>query len=155
MTVASRVASLLFVAAFAALALPAAAQNTDFGVDLKLDRSPTDFGTPKATKIEVDGTHTLASGAILGASLQPSYPAGDGPTTSNLEATLGYRWRLSEEISVKGSAGLGERLQPDSSGGDFAYYVLRIGADLRVSSDWTWNVLTYRYRNAFDKSHLY
>jgi len=73
----------------------------------------------------------------------------------NLEGTLGYGLKLTHGVSLSGSAGVAERFQPATSGGDFPYYVLRVRADIDLSERWSWNVITYRYRNAFDTANNY
>jgi hypothetical protein len=50
----------------------------------------------------------------------------------------------------QGPAGVGERFQPASAGGNFPYYVLYIGSDIELNAKSTWNVITYRFRDAFD-----
>jgi hypothetical protein len=56
---------------------------------------------------------------------------------------------------VGGSAGVGERWQPATSGGDFPYYVIRVRADLDLSDRWSWNVITYRLRDGFNPANNY
>ena len=53
---------------------------------------------------------------------------------------------------VAGSFGIGERLTEDN---DFPYYVFRIGLDLALGDRLTWNIATFRYRNAFDTDNDY
>jgi hypothetical protein len=92
----------------------------------------------------------FASGAILGGSLETTIDVGSGEVTYDLETTLGRSWKLSDFFALKGSAGVGHRLQPASTGGNFPYYVLYIGSDIDLNARWTWNVVTYRFRDAFD-----
>ena len=56
---------------------------------------------------------------------------------------------LVEPISLFASAGSGERFTEDN---DFAYYVLRIGGNVKLDERLTWNFLTFRYRDGFEKS---
>ena len=75
--------------------------------------------------------------------------------TANLEATVGYRLRFNDFLSVIGSVGIGDRLQVSGDGGDIAYYVLRAAADLKLSEKVTWNAVAFRYRDAFESSDDY
>ena len=72
-----------------------------------------------------------------------------------MKATFGYGFKLNHIVSLTGSAGIGERFQPASSGGDFPYYVLRLRADIDLTERWSWNVITYRFRNAFNTANDY
>ena len=78
-----------------------------------------------------------------------------GVWSYNLEGTLGYRIKLTDYASLSGSAGGGERWQPETSGGDFPYYVLRARLDIDLGERWSWNVVTYRYRDAFNTANNY
>jgi hypothetical protein len=127
-----------------------AAHATEIAIEAKLDRNPGNFDTPKDTKIRIDAAHTFANGAILGGSLETTIDVGSGELTYDLETTLGHKWRLSDIFAIRGSAGVGERFQPASAGGNFPYYVLYVGSDLDLNANWTWNVVTYRFRDAFD-----
>ena len=99
--------------------------------------------------------HTFANDVVLGGSFQPQVKAGSGEVSYNLEATLGYGWKLNQIASLGGSVGVGERFQQESSGGDFPYYVLRVRADIDLSARWSWNVITYRFRDAFNTANDY
>jgi hypothetical protein len=145
-----RGSKLLLMMACAALTSQAVADATEIAIEAKLDRNPSNFDIPKDTKIRVDGTHTFANGAILGGSLETTVDVSSGEITYDLETTLGHKWKVNDIFSLKGSAGVGERFQPASAGGDFPYYVLYIGSDIDLSAKWTWNVITYRFRDAFD-----
>ena len=70
-------------------------------------------------------------------------------TSQNLEGTIGYRIPINLAFSVFGSGGLGEHWRAKSSA-EFPYYVLRVGADLDLNHSVTWNVITFRYRDAFN-----
>lgn len=86
---------------------------------------------------------------VLGGSFQPQIKTDSGEVGYNLEATLGYSWMLNHVVSLGGSVGIGEKFQHESAGGNFAYYVLRVHADLVLSDRWSWNTITYRFRDAF------
>ena len=92
---------------------------------------------------------------VLGASVDYSNAASSNSATDNLEGTAGYRLRIHNAFLVIGSVGIGERFQTAGSGDDFPYYVIRVGTDLVVSKIVTWNVVGFRYRDAFDSSDDY
>lgn len=129
-------------------ASPAAAGNNSIGLEIANDRDPDDFGEPKDMKYLINGAHTFDNGVILGGSFQYTDPTHGGSDSQNLEGTGGYRVPFGHVFSVVGSAGIGARFV--GSDDAFAYYVLRIGADLRLTDRITWNAIGYRYRNAFD-----
>ena len=89
-------------------------------------------------------------GAVIGGSFEPQIKADNQEVSYNLEATLGYMWKLNQLGSFGGSAGVGQRFQQESSGGNFSYYVVRVRADIDLSERWSWNVITYRFRDAFN-----
>ena len=89
----------------------------------------------------------------MGGSFQYTDPTHGGSDSQNLEGTVGYRVPFGHVVSVVGSAGIGARFV--GSDDAFAYYVLRIGADLRLTDRITWNAIGYRYRNAFDTDNDY
>ena len=142
--------STLMTAVCAALTSQAAADATEIAIEAKLDRNPSNFDIPKDTKINIDAAHGFANGVILGGSLETTIDVGSGLVTYDLETTLGYKWKVNDLFSLRGSAGIGERFQPASTGANFPYYVLYIGSDIDLSAKWTWNVVTYRFRDAFD-----
>lgn len=72
--------------------------------------------------------------------------------SNNAEASVGAKIPLTPYVSAKGSAGVGQQWVP---GDDFAYYVARLGIDARLTSNWTWNVAEYRYRNSFSSGKDY
>jgi hypothetical protein len=138
-----------------ALTSQAIAQNTTIGVETLFDRTPDNFDEPKATKFQVNAARTFANDVVLGGSFEPQVKAGSGEVSYNLEATLGYGWKLNHIASLGGGVGVGERFQQESSGGDFPYYVLRVRADIDLSERWSWNVITYRFRDAFNTANDY
>jgi hypothetical protein len=132
----------------------AAADSASIGMGIISDRDPGNFGDPKNTKYELNGAYTFDSGLIFGGSFQFTDVSFSDRTTQNLEGTIGYRWPLSPPFSVIGSAGIGEHWtqNPNSA---FPYYVLRIGADFKLSQTITWNAISFRYRDAFDRNNNY
>jgi hypothetical protein len=145
---------LLVAAALVAASTGAAADSISIGVGIISDRDPGDFADPKNTKYEINGAYTFDSGLIFGGSLQYTDTAFSDRATQNLEGTIGYRVPLGPTFSVTGSAGIGEHWTQNPSAA-FPYYVLRIAADFKLSQTITWNVISYRFRDAFDRNDNY
>jgi hypothetical protein len=129
---------------------PVSADSTSVGVSFTTDREATDLDLPKDAKVEISASHTFDTGVILGASGEYTNTAFSDSSTVKLEGTVGYRAELGGLFSVTGSAGLGENIQASGSGDTFPYYVLRIGADVKATDHLTWNIITFRYRDAFN-----
>jgi len=146
--------AILTVAATAVTVSGATAESSMIGVLITSDRDPGEFADPKDTKYQLNGGHTFDSGLILGGSFEYRDRAFSPRTSQNLESTVGYRVPANNALSIFGSAGLGEHWRQNPSA-VFPYYVLRVGADLDLSRSLTWNVITFRYRNAFDSNNNY
>jgi hypothetical protein len=132
----------------------ASAGNDSVDMTITSDRDPDNFEVPKDMKYELNGAHTFDDGLILGGSFQFTDTAFSDRASQNLEGTIGYRMQLDSVLSVNGSAGLGEHWREDPST-YFPYYVLRIGADLDLNQNITWNTISYRFRDAFDRDDDY
>ena len=145
---------MLVAAAILATTRDSAADGSSIGVGVISDRDPGNFGDPKNTKYELNGAHTFDDGVILGGSFQYTDTTFSDRTSQNLEGTIGYRVPLAPAFSVTGSAGIGEHWRQNPSA-DFPYYVLRIAADFTLSQAITWNVISYRFRDAFDRNDNY
>ena len=91
-----------------ALTSQAVAGATEIAIEAKFDRNPSNFDIPKDTKIKIDGAHAFVNGAILGGSLKSTIDVGSGEITYDLETTLGYKWKVNDIFSLRGSAGVGE-----------------------------------------------
>lgn len=132
----------------------ARAEDSSIGLAVVSDRDPGNFGDPKNTKYEINASHTVDSGLIFGGSFQYTDTTFSNRTSQNLEATIGYRVPFNVAFSVTGSAGLGEHWQQDPDTA-FPYYVLRIAADFKLNQTITWNVISYRFRDSFDRNDNY
>jgi hypothetical protein len=132
----------------------ATAGSDSVGMTITSDRDPDDFAIPKDMKYELTGAHTFDSGVILGGSFQYTDTSFSARASQNFEGTIGYSLPLNSVFSVNGSVGLGEHWRENPSA-DFPYYVLRIGADVALNQDITWNAITYRFRDAFDPNDNY
>ena len=133
------------------------AGSTSVGISVISDRQEDDLGVPGSAKAEVSASHTFDVGIVLGGSVQYSNTAFSDKATVNIEATVGYRLNLdlNDRLSVTASIGVGERLQVSGTGEDIAYYVIRTGADLKLSDTVAWNAVAFRYRDAFDSDDDY
>jgi hypothetical protein len=145
---------LVAAAILAAACETAAAGDSSIGVGIISDRDPGNFGDPKSTKYELNGSHTFDGGLIFGASFQYSDTTFSDRSSQNLEGTIGYRVPLGDVFSMTGSAGIGEHWQ-QNPGTDFPYYVLRLAADFKLTQAITWNAISFRYRDAFDRNDNY
>ena len=141
--------AMAIAAATAGMACAARAESSTIGASITSDREPDKFAIPKNIKYELNASHTFDNGLILAGLIVYTDDAFIPKTSENLEGTLGYRLPLTRLLSVSGSGGVGEhwRHNPDS---DFPYYVFRVGADLDINKALTWNIVTFRYRDAFD-----
>jgi hypothetical protein len=148
------IAGMFIAAMILAVAYDAAAESGSVGVGITSDRDPGNFGDPKDIKYELNGAYASDSGLIFGGSFQYTDTTFSDRASQNLEATIGYRVPLDAAFSVTGSAGIGEHWR-QIPGTDFPYYVLRIAADFKLSQAITWNVISYRFRDAFDRNDNY
>ncbi|THD61911.1 MAG: hypothetical protein E7813_20955 [Bradyrhizobium sp.] len=147
-------AGMLVAAAILVVASDAAAESGSIGVGITSDRDLGNFGDPKDMKYELNGAYTFDNGLIFGGSFQYTDTTFSDQTSQNLEATIGYRMLLDPGFSVTGSAGIGEHWR-QKPGTDFPYYVLRIAADFKLSQAITWNAISYRFRDSFDRNDNY
>ena len=132
----------------------ATAGSDSVGMTITSDRDPDDFDVPKDMKYELNEAHTFDTGLILGGAFQYTDTTFSDRASQNLEGTIGYRMPLDSAFSVNGSAGIGEhwRENPSSS---FPYYVLRVAVDYDLNQTITWNAISYRFRDAFDRGDNY
>jgi hypothetical protein len=130
----------------------ALADSTTLSVQIASEREPDDLGELLNTIYKFGLAHAFDSGVFIDSYFEVEDPAEDGPNKQNLEGNMGYRHVLAGPLSVAGSIGIGERF---TEGTDFPYYVLRIGGDLAIDDRWGWNIVTFRYRNAFDTVNDY
>jgi hypothetical protein len=142
-------AAIAIAAATTATACAARAEYNTIGTSVTSDRDPDKFAIPKNMKYELNGSHVFDNGLILAGLFVFVDDAFVPKSSEHLEGTLGYRLALNRIFSIVGSGGVGERWHqnPESA---FPYYVFRIGADLDINSALTWNVVTFRYRDAFN-----
>ena len=146
---------LLVLTTRVALMNPAMAGDWTVGLETLFDRAPDDFNEPIATKFYTYAARTFTSGVVLGGSFEPQIKAQSSRRELQPRVYIGLRVEA-EPFRVTGRRGWrGRRFQEESSGGNFPYYVLRVQADIDLSERWSWNVVTYRFRNAFDTENDY
>jgi hypothetical protein len=102
--------------------------------------------------IKANGSHTFDDGLIWGVSFQYTYIV-EGFHQYQPETTVGYNIKLDQTWSFPVSAGIGYRWDENPNakpGQQFAYYVVNAGLNMKISESWTWNVISARYRDAFE-----
>jgi hypothetical protein len=149
----------------------APAPTTTIGIELspEIVANPTSPDLGKVTDYYLKGTVTeiVAPGWTVAGFLQGTEKILNTPNTQQyqVEADVAYKAKLNDNLSVTITGGLGYTwgntgyLSPTSTnkqtGNDpFLYYVLQGAADWKIDSHWTWNVISVRYRNAFDRTWL-
>jgi hypothetical protein len=167
-----------------AATVPAPAPTTT----LSLEVSPEFFAAATSSHAQSDFADWYAKGGIgvvvapgwtLGASAQvTAKPATTvAPIFSNLytgqvEGTIAYKYKLTDNFSVTGTAGLGftwgntgyaggaythgtgSAIDLGNSDDSFGYYFVQAALDYKLDSHWTWNVINGRYRNAFNATWI-
>jgi hypothetical protein len=102
------------------------------------------------------GAHTFDNNVVISGFFQPQYDLHPGKTNLwryYVEGDLGYKAKLNDWFTLTPSAGIGgvwgdtgiTKANPSA-----AYYAFYLAGDLKLNSNWTWNVFNVRYRNAFD-----
>jgi hypothetical protein len=145
----------LLAAVVAALPALAHAGDTTVSATVTSDREEQAPAVPQSSKLKLGLAHHFDGGVVLGGSAEYADTAFSPSATVNLETTLGAHLPLGERLSLSGSVGVGGRLNAAGSNESFPYYVLRSGADLKLSEHLTWNAVGFRYRDAFDPDDDY
>ena len=104
------------------------------------------------TQAKLKITHSFASNWFLSGTAQVKFKEHDAQQFYG-EGSVGYRFdignfALKPSVAIgdtSGSTGLGK-----AGNANAVYYALYLAGDLKLSSQWTWNMLDLRYRNAFD-----
>ena len=158
-------------------AAPAAAPTT---TTLTFEASPEFKAAAGATQNDladwygkVGIGYVIAPGWTIGAAGQytakPAANGFDNLYTGQVEGTVAYKYKLTDTLSVTGTAGLGYDWGntgyvagvASTSGTDlgndddsFGYYFVQGAVDYKLDSHWTWNVINARYRNAFNETWI-
>lgn len=131
-----------------------------FGIEGSPEIYAIDNGDNRAGELnniyyKLNLSRRFADGFVGGVSFQHAFKD-DDKTQYYLEATLGYKFALSDSFSLRPSVGVGYTWQDTGiirdadHNADIAYYLIALGADLKIAPHWTWNVFDVRYRNGFD-----
>ena len=100
--------------------------------------------------------HTFDNNVVISGYFQPQYDL--HPGKSNLwryytEGDIGYKAKVNDWFTLTPSAGIGgifgdtgvTKANPSA-----AYYAFYLAGDVKLNSNWTWNMFNARYRNAFN-----
>ncbi len=135
---------------------------------LTLESSPEFYGTTSAGKFTTGDlndyyfklglSHTFRNNVVLGGVLQYTQRApiaGVSSSVDQAEINLGYKLKLDALTLTPGvllGYGFGDqpKINPANNFSPDAYWAVTLNADLKLNSQWTWNVFSLRYRNAFD-----
>jgi hypothetical protein len=139
------------------------ATNTTIGLEV----SPEFFADPTNAKYgQINDAYfkgslseSLGNGFSVGTSFQFVDKLSNSPVTYQylLDLTGAYKFKLNDNLSITGTGGLGYTWGntgytgggPSSAGVDpFLYYFASAALDAKLDSNWTWNVVNVRYRNA-------
>ncbi len=162
-----------------AAAAPAAPAPT---TTLALEVSPEFVAASGATQNNIadwyaKGTvsYAVAPGWTVAAAVQdtikPATSAFNGLYQYQIEASAAYKFKLNDQFSVTGTAGLGltggntgyaggiytggaGAVDLGNSDDTFGYYFVQAALDYKLDSHWTWNVIQARYRNAFNETWI-
>lgn len=91
---------------------------------------------------------------------------GGGSQVAQSEINVGYKWKVLPSLTITPGAGVGYlwgtpkvagqcwNVEPCPSmkrddGKSVSYYFFTLNADWKIDSNWTWNVIGLRYRDAF------
>jgi hypothetical protein len=137
------------------------------GTTIGLEASPEFFADPANVKygqindfyIKGTVTQTVAPGFTVAGSLQAVDKLSNSPATFQglFEGSAAYKFKL-DALSLSIGAGLGYTWGNTGYAGGaavgngtdpFLYYFATAGLDYKLDSNWTWNIVNARYRNAF------
>ncbi len=103
-------------------------------------------------------SHSFSNNVVLGGDIQYTQRIPVGGVSSSVdqaEITLGYKLKLDAVTLTPGvllGYGFGDepKINPANNFNSDAYWAVTLNGDLKLNSQWTWNVFSLRYRNAFD-----
>ncbi len=136
--------TIIALAAIAALFGTAAVADTSVALTYGQDYAASGFSEKTS-----ETTGVAISNAFGDYKVGVSYSG--NADAQNLEATVGRRFAVNEQVSVGTKLGLGKRFDTT----DFAYYTLSGDVGVKVNDKLTWTAVNYRYRNAFDTANDY
>jgi hypothetical protein len=117
-----------------------------------LSSSSNAAGSYADTEAKLGVTHTFANNWFVGGLLQLTVK--NNNTYQNyVEGSVGYIFDF-DKFKLKPSAAIGDTGGATglgaSSTANAYYYALYLAGDLKLNSQWTWNIFEVRYRNAFE-----
>jgi len=103
-------------------------------------------------------SHSFDNNLVLGGVLQYTQRApiaGVSSSVDQAEVSLGYKLKLDALTLTPGvllGYGFGDepKINPANNFNPDAYWAVTLNADFKLNSQWTWNMFSLRYRNAFD-----
>lgn len=126
----------------------ALAEGNTIGVSIASQRAPDNFDESVATVTGVSYTHAFDNDWLIEAAMTYFDVSHSDTWHLNSHVDVGYRFHLSDVVSLVGVAAIGSRAQNDAT--DFPYYMLHGAVDWKIFEAVTWSVVTLRYRNAFN-----
>jgi hypothetical protein len=120
-----------------------------------IDNGSNAAGSLASTYFKFSVSHTFDNNFVGGVSFQPTFKTG-GKSQFYGEATLGYKFKLTDTFTLTPSLGLGYTwhdtgiTKGTDTDAQVPYYALYLAGDWKLSKQWTWNVFNMRYRNAFN-----
>jgi hypothetical protein len=133
----------------------AASTDTTISVDTGYEANSDEWRYNNRNKAvyNISASHDLGGGVyVLGTAGTSQAEPSDGALNQTIDASVGYKLPTFANLSLKGSAGVGERF---TTGNDFSYYVLRGNVDYKINDTIQINAVQYRYRNAFDSVNAF
>lgn len=124
-----------------------------------IDNGANQAGELNNIYYKVSLSRRFESGFVGGVSFQHAFKD-DDKTQFYADATLGYKFDVTERFSLRPGVGVGYTWKDtgitkgSDSNADIAYYALTLGGDLKLERGWTWNMFDLRYRNGFDATWL-
>ena len=130
--------------------------TTEFGEDFAAQSSPSfDQWGNTDWYLKFDLAHAFDNGVVVNAFIQPQqnfHPGADDEWRYYTEGDMGYKAKLSDSFTLTPKAGIGY-VWGDTGiegGKEALYYALYLAGDMKLASNWTWNMFSLRYRNAFN-----
>jgi hypothetical protein len=146
-------------------AAPSPSNTFSFEFDPEFQQAPSKL-KPKPGDGQVSdylgkftAAHTFSSGVVVSGFFQPQYdlhPGGTNAWRYYTEGDLGYKIKMNDSFTLTPSAGIGGvwgdtqiKASKTNVNPSAVYYALYLAGDLKLNSNWTWNVFNLRYRDAF------
>jgi hypothetical protein len=142
-------------------AIPAAPITTTIGLEVGPDffanSNASNYGQLADSYISANIGYSFAPNWSIGGSIKSTAKI-SGLSSETATASLGYKYKLTDNFSVTTTGTLGavfgntgySNNVPNSTGTDaYLYYQIAGQADFKVTPQWTWNALNVTYKNAF------